>query len=383
MKESNVLSLLGVCSKEDVHSNLFKYCIDHSPQFRHTFLHSVLNWPADVSLTSVNTRISLAGCIPDIVLAGKKGNSQHLGIVEVKLHAGEGYDQTTRYASEACLTGICEYLSIRTLRSRDLVFLTLYPEQKALNKAFRSLCMRSLLAELLRKPITDNTTAALLLSDWTECMGEFYGGGQLLDSDSIADKLLAGTQLESGFLAFQAFFRDIKIFALKPGQPWRGNPMGHPYYGIQFRKNDWAPEEMRWDKENKKYDWNTFDALKHFNIHIELQLDRSQSPSDAQLRLFVHYETNGYSPNLQSLVDKMELRADALDAHMERRDVFKDSLMGRLPSEFRPSRRNAVHQVTSAEYPLSGLTVSKARESISGVISKTAVAVDWALKAIA
>jgi hypothetical protein len=59
MRETNLLGILGVSAKEDVHTNLFKYCIENSRQFREAFFESVLNWPMDMPLISVSTRMSL------------------------------------------------------------------------------------------------------------------------------------------------------------------------------------------------------------------------------------------------------------------------------------------------------------------------------------
>lgn len=59
MKPRNLLDILGVCAKEDVHTNLFKYCVEKSEQFRGAFFTSVLNWPSETPLMSVHTRMSL------------------------------------------------------------------------------------------------------------------------------------------------------------------------------------------------------------------------------------------------------------------------------------------------------------------------------------
>ncbi|MGB8098556.1 MAG: hypothetical protein WCF17_15475, partial [Terracidiphilus sp.] len=208
MSLPNVLNLLGVTGKEDVHTNLFKYCIEHSPQFRNSFFASVLGWPTDTELSDVRTRLSLRGIgVPDIVVSGTHGRRKRLGVVEVKLHAEEGHDQTTRYASKECFHEICEAFELEKddLTATDLVFFTLYPDQFPDNEDFRPVCIKGFATELTRHPINDDPTAAMLLCSWTDCLNEFYEGENLDDNDSLGHKLNGGGQLGSGFLAFSTF----------------------------------------------------------------------------------------------------------------------------------------------------------------------------------
>jgi hypothetical protein len=379
MRSNNVLALLNVCGKEDVHTNLFKYCIQNSQEFSHAFITSILNWPQETLLTGVYTRMSLPGVgVPDIVLVGNESLRHRLGIVEVKLHADEGHDQTERYASAECIEGICSNLEIENKRVDDFVFLTLYPNQFPQNGSFRPVCMSELLAELVRHPVHDEITSELLLGNWVECLSEFYQCGILKDEDILADKFSFDGQLESGFLAFQQFFSSVPVSGIEARNPWRGNPSGHPYYGISFGKETWAPEYLSCD-DSGDLEWSKFNAERNFDIHIECQFDRSQR----DVEFLIHYETKPYQSHLKKLASEGTLPIASLDAHMKRRDVFKDCVMDFLPIEFHAARNGSINKIASATLCLDDMSVKNAREAVVSLLSKAKIAIDRSLTGLA
>ncbi len=312
--------------------------------------------------------------MPDIVLVGRGPLRQRLAIVEVKLHADEGHDQTERYASAECIDQICSNLELDDPRVDDFVFLTLYPNQLPQNGFFRPVCMSKLLAELVRHPVHDEIISELLLGDWVECLSEFYQNGTLNDEDIVADKFSSGGQLESGFLAFQSFFNSVPVVGIELRGLWRGNPSGHPYYGVNFGKDIWAPELLSYDGDGD-LEWAKFDSERHFDIHIECQFDRSQR----DIEFLIHYETKPYQSHLKKLVSEGALSTASLNAHIRRRDIFKECVMKFLPVQFNGARNGSINKIASARLCLGDMSVNNAREAVTSWLTQAMTAIDHAL----
>lgn len=85
----NVLSVLGISTREDVITNLLRYCIEVSPNFRDIFLRSICGIdPAGVISVRVHTRVPTdSSGLPDLVLAVECSDRQFLAVIENKLGA--------------------------------------------------------------------------------------------------------------------------------------------------------------------------------------------------------------------------------------------------------------------------------------------------------
>lgn len=368
MKEANLLNLLGVAAKEDVHANLFKYCIENSPHFREAFFSSILNWPPDTDLKSIDVRPSIAGTgLPDLVIVGRDSANARLAIIELKLHAIEGFNQTARYASSECLGRIRAEFEMGSNTHDELVFLTLYPAHTAECDDFRSISLRHLVAALKVKDFSSNTLASQLVQHWVDCIGEFYSAGNLGNEDLAIAKLASDTALDSGFLCFSELFGLFSPVGLESSRPWRDNPRGRPYYGIRYQKESWHPEELQ------SRSWRRFDPLRHFNIHIECQYQRQKE----ELDVFIHYETNPYQRGLEEVLSKRKLIA-----HMERRKKFKAAIADILGNRFVPAADRFVNQIGRINISPSGMKVKDFRRRFGRMLSDTASAVDQALRSV-
>lgn len=368
MKDANLLNILGIAAKEDVHANLFKYCIESSPQFRKAFFSSILNWPADTDLKSIDVRLSIAGTgLPDLVIVGQDSTSARLAIIELKLHALEGVNQTARYASSECLGQLRAELKMDSNTHDELVFLTLYPAHTAECDDFRSISLRHLVAALKDEDFPSNTLVSQLVQHWVGCIGEFYSAGDFDDEDLAMVKLASGTTLDSGYLCFSELFGSFSPIGLERSRPWRDNPRGRPYYGIRYQKESWHPEELQSGK------WRKFDPLRHFDIHIECQYQRQKE----ELDVFIHYETNPYQRRLEDVLSKSKLAA-----HMERRQKFKAAIGGVLGDRFVPAADRFVNQIGRINISTSDMKIEDFRRQFGRMLSDTANAIDRALRSV-
>lgn len=368
MKEENLFDLLGVAAKEDVHTNLFKYCIENSPHFREIFFLSILKWPSDTELKSIDVRPSIIGTgLPDLVIVGQDSADDRLAIVELKLHANEGINQTERYASSECLGRVRAEFGMGSNTINELVFLTLYPTHIAECEDFRSISLQHLVAALRDKDFSSNALASQLVQHWVACVGEFYSAGDLKSADVAITKLASTTALDSGFLRFSTLFGSLSPAGLKSTGPWRGNPRGRPYYGIRYQKESWHPEELQ------SGGWTRFDPLKHFDIHIECQYQRQKK----ELDVFIHYETNPYQRRLNEVLSKSKLLA-----HMDRRKKFKAALAESSGDRFVPAADGFVNQIGRINFSTQGIIVKEFRRRFERMLSDTASAVDQALRRV-
>ena len=100
----NIVNLLGITYKEDIISNLIVGLINESKVFRNSFIKNILNIenPSDFKVKAY-TRIATSAGIPDIIVTLENEKDSRLLIVENKLKADEGFNQTLRYSDEKCI----------------------------------------------------------------------------------------------------------------------------------------------------------------------------------------------------------------------------------------------------------------------------------------
>ena len=99
----NIMDILGVTYKEDIISNLLAHSLINSVSFKTTSLENLVQLKNVSSYTvKAYIRIGTSMGIPDIVIALKwdEVNCDKLIIIENKLKATEGYEQTKRYTNE-------------------------------------------------------------------------------------------------------------------------------------------------------------------------------------------------------------------------------------------------------------------------------------------
>ena len=113
----NIMDILGVTYKEDIISNLLIHSLNNSVSFKTTSLENLVQLKNVSSYTvKAYTRIGTSMGIPDIVIALKwdEVNCDKLIIIENKLKATEGYEQTKRYTNEKCISELYEKVELNS-----------------------------------------------------------------------------------------------------------------------------------------------------------------------------------------------------------------------------------------------------------------------------
>lgn len=367
MSDDNVLEILRVADKEDVVSNLLTYCVEQHGTFRSLFLRQVCGFdPNSYSSCEVRARPQVQGAgVPDLVVICR-GQTTDWAIIENKLKAEEGKDQTERYAEQKTVDVLREKFDLDPSAGQPkFVFLTLFPDQRPCSKKFSRACYSSLLES---QPLDgeDGTLAHQLASAWLDLLERFYASEKLHPDDPVADKLSNEHVLDESYLAFSALIRGLSLPPeLERDDLFRQSERGRKYYGAAFRKPKWVSEPFD-DKENQ---WTLPEGNRR--IHIEPQYHvLSQT-----LKVYIHYETNPYYP-----VEKLKRRIspEQYEAYRIRREAFALHFADLDPAPFQV--RVHSNQLTSIEISLADNTVAQAQHEIQELLRVAAKAIDSSLE---
>jgi hypothetical protein len=362
--KDNILKILGVEAREDVISNLIAYALTASKSFRSIFLRSVCGQDAKAyrSLAAF-TRISVGEPgIPDLIIVALKDGSVDLIVIENKLKAEEGEDQTKSYASDACSERLRTILNLQGTVNLRFVFLTLFPDQVAEDEHFASANYAQLHEALKTYEPGESSTADGLVADLDSLLGEFYKCAQLSPSDLVLERLKEQRSLDGSYLYFRSFLRKIPLpGSLVLERFFKASALGrrYYYYDAQISKDSWHPEECP--------ELSQFNPRKHFNIHFEPQY----AVLSGTFSLYLHYEINPYETKR---VAQQQIAPSAYSEHEELRAVFADHLRSAKMPGLRVGGRS--NQVARVDLDFQGKNVQESVELTKRVFDLAVPVID-------
>jgi hypothetical protein len=368
----NVLTILGIQDREDAITNLLAYCFNSSGEFRVALLRSICGQETTpTERWTAYTRLSLAGAgVPDLVLHGGDGPSGRLIVIENKLKADEGEDQTARYCSPEAIAALSRRFDVK--RPPTFVFLTLFPDQRPnAGPPWVTTTYRQLLDVFEANSLPSDSIGSKLLSDWRDLMADFYDSAVVTDEDIFLEKLRGDRGLEGNYLYFISFMQDLNLANRLTLEDWfRSSQTGRRYYGAVISKADWHPEEMKPDLDGR---WH-LDAVRHFNIHVEPQFN----VLTGVLNLYIHYEINPYRPDrwVTANVDFDERRA-----YGERRQRFIGAFANRVPLDVVIA--GGCNQIGKATCDFVGSTTEAVRHTLERLIETISLRIDESLQQLA
>lgn len=292
--ETNIFRILGIQTHEDIISNALAYSFNNSPSFRDIFLESICEKdPKKYIKCEAHTRLSTATSgVPDIILSCFYSQSVDLIIIENKLKAEEGGDQTIRYSSTECIDSLIKNPKLNlngkiVTQPSSFVFLTLFPDQKPTETEKFQVKTYFDLSKNIHKIIKwENPLVEQLIKDWNELLDNFYAHEPVNINDNITEKLTDTDGLDAGYLYFRSMLTRITLpSGLEREYFFRSSRQGRHFYGVRISKQEWHPEEMMEINGQWQLDCN-----KNFNIHFEPQYDVVNN----MFNLFLHYEINPY-----------------------------------------------------------------------------------------
>lgn len=364
----NILTILGIQSREDAITNLLAYCFNLSEEFRVALLRSICGQeisPAEP--WKAYTRLSLRDAgVPDLVLHGGEGPDGRLVVIENKMKADEGEDQTTRYCSPKATEFLCRRFSVK--RPPTFVFLTLFPDQQPkAGYPWVTTTHRQLLDALAMSSLQSNSVGSKLLSDWRNLTTAFYESGVVAADHVLTDKLQHDQGLEGNYLYFISFMQQLNLANRLDLEYWfRSSRTGRRYYGAVISKVDWHPEEMKRDSDGR---WH-LDPEQHFNIHIEPQFN----VLSGVLNVYIHYEINPYAPEQWF---RANVGVDERRAYGERRQHFIRTFADNKPAEV--SIGGGCNQIGKATLDFAGRTTAAVWRSLELLTESVSLSIDECL----
>lgn len=357
--KDNIFSILGVQSKEDSISNAIAFSFNNSLIFRRFFLESLCQKDINkYSKSFAYTRVSLGSSgVPDIVITLESNNECEIVVIENKLKAGEGENQTIRYSSPQAKKEIVS----RFFPKHDhpihftFIFLTLFPDQKPASSDFQ-VRLHSLFSEIFTKAKDwENATVKQLIEAWANLTENFYGRGQVSDHDDFCERLKDTDLLDGGYLYFRSAFGKMQLPGdLQIDYFFRSSELGRKYYGVVINKPSWYPKEILKINDGWQMDPNAF------HLHFEPQYNLLNE----NISLFLHYEVNPYET--EKWVRK-NIRQNEYKQYLEKRSSFIEHM-----------RREALpywvigggsNQVAKAVYDFRGRSFLEVKREIENSLS--------------
>lgn len=310
----NIFKTLGILFKEDIISNMLIGLINESETFRQSFLNNIvgLSNPQAYNIQAFPRIVTSKG-VPDIVIKGSSDKDNILIIVENKLKADEGCEQTARYSSEECLRDLCksskinlEYETIKT----KFIYLTLIPEQiptgdKFINKTYKDI------VEKVNVKIED-FSANVLYENFIAALSEFYSNTEIRKEDKLFDLLCENIEDEKVFIRFNNLMKILEFNnELQVNFVGKGGGFGRENFIGKISNANWIGDRYI-EMKDGYYNING----SSYDIHIEFSFDTK----NRVINLPLHYETNPHIPKNKLLEHCKE---EEYYKYLRRREKFK------------------------------------------------------------
>lgn len=308
----NIIDALNIFYREDVISDLLKSCFDNSELFLRQFLKGAnIALPTETKFT-VQNRVGLGKNIgtPDMVIVGQTENKDYIIIVENKLGAAEGNEQTERYVSDQAKLMIAQRLNL-TNPKFYFIYLTLDTTVTPRNSTFIPVYYKIFLQQ---DWILYDATLKQVFTDFREKLKEFY---EPLDEPKQA--LTSNISLDSTqkMICWQSIlfaeFSSMEQFDLDWG------PVG----GSGRRNFLFRLEKKEWQSEQK---FTETGLASTYRVHIDTFINLLSNKTDYISEISVRFETNPYIRHKDILND------DGYENFIRNKELFAGYLNQQLLS---------------------------------------------------
>ncbi|MFW5981161.1 MAG: PD-(D/E)XK nuclease family protein [bacterium] len=361
----NIFKILNVADKEDVISNMLVFSLNNHTSFREFFMRKITNkYDNNCSNFKAYTRTSIQGVgVPDIVINYQLNGKQFQIIVENKLKAKEGEDQTVKYSSKQLINGLKRRFNFERVET-EYIFLTLFPNQEPVNKEFNKLTYK----DLLDYNYNDKTVIDKLLSDFFKILNDFYECSVINFDDDVYKKLTSVPELDGGFLYFQSLIKILNLNnSLDIENFFRDSKNGRNYYGVRISKPNWHPSKLD-IKEPENFLPN-----EHYNIHFEPQYN----VLSGDFTIYLHYETNPYKP--KKWVDN-NIPVEKYNKYWEIRSKVKNKLRNIDIKNFQISGRT--NQIAKAKIDFNNKSAEEIIKKLETLFNNNSIIIDKVLSEV-
>ena len=141
----NTMDLLGVTFNEEIIGNMIVGLINNSNNFKNAFGKHILEVPnIDSFEVEAYTKNSISKGVPDIIVIAENANEIVISVIEEKLKANEGHNQTFVYTEEVAKTELIQGYNNDKKVKFQCIYLTLLEDElkeddRYINKTFKDL----------------------------------------------------------------------------------------------------------------------------------------------------------------------------------------------------------------------------------------------------
>lgn len=372
----NIIELLGITYKEDIISNLLVGLINESKMFRMSFLENIIGI-VNPSLYNVkaHTRIVTSQGIPDIIITVENEDESILIIVENKLKADEGYEQTKRYADEKCIKELSSNPKIgfdnRVIKEK-LLFLTLIPETIPTSEKFINVTYKDLIEKVNVE--VEDVLLNRIYKDFSILLEEFYSGLDITSDSKLLEVLCDEVENEKVYIRFRNV---MKLFKSTNGLTvkfiGKAGGKGRVSFIAKISKDGWiGKDEATFIENNYRIGSETFD------IHFEGTFDIFSG----SITLPLHYEPRPYIPKNKLIKYSKE---EDYQKYLNKREKIKEIIHNEIIklNDCKIKTYNGSNQIASISIDIdSNTTVNEFIEVMTLNIDKLSVIVDKALEEV-
>lgn len=295
--ENDIFDYLGINGREDSYTNLLKALFDNVPKYKTDLLKLLFN-KDDLNINDFyfETRRKYSRCdkdtknheeIPDAIIVDKTGD--YFALIEVKVFAGEGEEQTQRYFNmfnENNIKVACECgdVELREQTNRKFYFLTIFGD-KPTCKEFISLKWEDVVEPLQSIKISNS-----YLSELAKSLINKINSTKIVDVENISDALMWIDTMGYGWANERNMFEILKHYCFN-SEKWNETDKWNGYnkdsnaceLKCSFGKERWIGKHIR----DLMYNNNVRDC---FQFHYEIAFN----PATDNLLVRLDYHLNPY-----------------------------------------------------------------------------------------
>ncbi|MDU2994158.1 MAG: hypothetical protein E7B49_07830 [Clostridium sp.] len=280
----NTMDLLGVTFNEEIIGNMIVGLINNSNNFKNAFGKHILEVPnIDSFEVEAYTKNSISKGVPDIIVIAENANEIVISVIEEKLKANEGHNQTFVYTEEVAKTELIQGYNNDKKVKFQCIYLTLLEDElkeddRYINKTFKDL-INDVWVEI------EDEGLNRLYKDFGANMIRYYSLKELPANTQSINILLDSNEKEKMFIHFRTLMLSldypdnlsVRFFGKGAG----GDELS---FISKLVKSRWIGKEAKWEYGLYEVGEETYE------IHIEVEFH----VTNEKLVLYVHYEPNPY-----------------------------------------------------------------------------------------
>ncbi len=360
----HIFEILDITSREDSYTSLIKTAFNYDALFRRNFLSLLgadpsIQWEAEMrkavfSAIGAKSRKD----IPDLILRSCSSNEAY--VLENKVFAGEGIEQTNRYASDEFKKALKKKFGTTDIH---YFFLALDPETRPNDATFSSINLQEIFQ--LQSSIDPSSKIGVLMEEAKLRITEYVDLAPPQPDEKILSYMQAANfHLLTPHRAFQVLTRDLVA----------SHSLTHTYFGLTNNPGSGTIPLRLWAKPawiGKPFDAPNSRGKACFNLHFELQFFEREK----KFVLFLHHETEPYLPRKRFET----LSPDFCESHLEARARRVELIRSNLPRYWNQSYPSWLKLAHREFHEPEVVTYSSFKAQIERIIRETIPVIDGAI----